>query len=87
MPLSLIHSVFFNFHKDVLNNLDNLDSCDLEEDDLMLDVDLPEDVSLHSGRFLHRAVCRSTVRATSSLSRTQLSQSQIDSGWNHVADL
>ncbi|XP_060795235.1 serine-rich coiled-coil domain-containing protein 2 isoform X2 [Neoarius graeffei] len=33
---------------DVLNNLDNLGSCDLEEDDLMLDVDLPEDVSLHS---------------------------------------
>ncbi|KAK3559892.1 hypothetical protein QTP86_026172 [Hemibagrus guttatus] len=44
------HSVFsfVYVHKDVLNNLDNLDSCDLEEDDLMLDVDLPEDVSLHS---------------------------------------
>ncbi|XP_048843503.1 serine-rich coiled-coil domain-containing protein 2 isoform X2 [Brienomyrus brachyistius] len=33
---------------DILNNLDNLESCDLEEDDLMLDVDLPEDCSLHS---------------------------------------
>ncbi|XP_062859278.1 serine-rich coiled-coil domain-containing protein 2 isoform X2 [Trichomycterus rosablanca] len=31
---------------DVLNNLEN--SCDLEEDDLMLDVDLSEDISLHS---------------------------------------
>ncbi|XP_054454829.1 serine-rich coiled-coil domain-containing protein 2 [Anoplopoma fimbria] len=30
---------------DVLNNLD---SCDLEDDDLMLDADLPEDASLHS---------------------------------------
>ncbi|KAJ8391774.1 hypothetical protein AAFF_G00085460 [Aldrovandia affinis] len=28
--------------------LDHLESCDLEEDDLMLDVDLPEDGSLHS---------------------------------------
>ncbi|XP_064176705.1 serine-rich coiled-coil domain-containing protein 2-like isoform X3 [Anguilla rostrata] len=33
---------------DILNNLDNLESCDLEDDDLMLDVDLPEDGSLHS---------------------------------------
>ncbi|XP_062386966.1 serine-rich coiled-coil domain-containing protein 2 [Sardina pilchardus] len=33
---------------DILNNLDNLEPCDLEEDDLMLDVDLPEDASLHS---------------------------------------
>ncbi|XP_066519755.1 serine-rich coiled-coil domain-containing protein 2 isoform X2 [Hoplias malabaricus] len=33
---------------DILNNLENLGSCDLEDDDLMLDVDLPEDASLHS---------------------------------------
>ncbi|KAL2101962.1 hypothetical protein ACEWY4_003723 [Coilia grayii] len=33
---------------DILNNLENLESCDLDEDDLMLDVDLPEDASLHS---------------------------------------
>ncbi|KAJ8404768.1 hypothetical protein AAFF_G00331550 [Aldrovandia affinis] len=33
---------------DILNNLDNLESCDLEDDDLMLDVDLPEDGSLRS---------------------------------------
>ncbi|KAL4640140.1 serine-rich coiled-coil domain-containing protein 2-like, partial [Arapaima gigas] len=33
---------------DILNNLDNLESCDLEEDDLMLDVDLPDDTSLRS---------------------------------------
>ncbi|MCI4383851.1 hypothetical protein PGIGA_G00031460 [Pangasianodon gigas] len=39
---------FKRAHRDILNNLDNLDSCDLEEDDLMLDVDLPEDISLHS---------------------------------------
>ncbi|XP_076142030.1 serine-rich coiled-coil domain-containing protein 2 isoform X2 [Alosa pseudoharengus] len=31
---------------DILSNLDNLESCDLEDDDLMLDVDLSEDVSL-----------------------------------------
>ncbi|XP_015202210.2 serine-rich coiled-coil domain-containing protein 2 isoform X2 [Lepisosteus oculatus] len=34
---------------DILNNLDNLDSCDLEDDDLMLDVELPDDGSLNSG--------------------------------------
>lgn len=33
-------------HQDILNNLD---SCDLEDDDLMLDADLAEDGSLHSG--------------------------------------
>uniref|UniRef100_W5LGN8 Coiled-coil serine-rich protein 2b n=1 Tax=Astyanax mexicanus TaxID=7994 RepID=W5LGN8_ASTMX len=33
---------------DILNNLENLESCDLEDDDLMLDVDLPEDASLHN---------------------------------------
>ncbi|XP_058604784.1 serine-rich coiled-coil domain-containing protein 2 isoform X2 [Onychostoma macrolepis] len=35
---------------DILNNLDNTGSCDLEDDDLMLDVDLPEDGALlHDG--------------------------------------
>ncbi|XP_067286192.1 serine-rich coiled-coil domain-containing protein 2 isoform X2 [Pseudorasbora parva] len=33
---------------DILNNLENVESCDLEEDDLMLDLDLSEDTSLHS---------------------------------------
>ncbi|XP_059376382.1 serine-rich coiled-coil domain-containing protein 2-like isoform X1 [Carassius carassius] len=34
----------------ILNNLDNTGSCDLENDDLMLDVDLPEDGALlHDG--------------------------------------
>ncbi|KAL4640971.1 serine-rich coiled-coil domain-containing protein 2 isoform X1 [Arapaima gigas] len=33
---------------EMLNNLDNLGSCDLDDGDLMLDVDLPEDGSLHS---------------------------------------
>ncbi|XP_014013797.1 serine-rich coiled-coil domain-containing protein 2 isoform X1 [Salmo salar] len=34
---------------DILNNLDNLESgCDLDDDDLMLDDDLPEHGSLHS---------------------------------------
>lgn len=37
------------FVQDVLNNLD---SCDLDDDDLMLDADLPEDASLHSGVFV-----------------------------------
>lgn len=34
---SAVSRIFF---QDILNNLD---SCDLEDDDLMLDVDLPED--------------------------------------------
>ncbi|XP_010893950.2 serine-rich coiled-coil domain-containing protein 2 isoform X2 [Esox lucius] len=34
---------------DILNNLDNLESgCDLDDDDLMLEDDLPDDGSLHS---------------------------------------
>ncbi|XP_033885809.3 serine-rich coiled-coil domain-containing protein 2-like isoform X2 [Acipenser ruthenus] len=33
---------------DILNDLDNLESCDLDDDDLMLDVDLPEDGSLNN---------------------------------------
>ncbi|XP_046728617.1 serine-rich coiled-coil domain-containing protein 2 isoform X3 [Silurus meridionalis] len=48
-PTQLCGSFDSNLNSmDILNNLDNLDSCDLEEDDLMLDVDLPEDVSLQS---------------------------------------
>jgi hypothetical protein len=31
--------------------LNNLESCDLEDDDLMLDVDLPEDAPLENGKF------------------------------------
>ncbi|XP_030643350.1 serine-rich coiled-coil domain-containing protein 2 [Chanos chanos] len=38
---------------DILNNLGNLGSGDLEDDDLMLDVDLPEDGSLHSDGMAH----------------------------------
>ncbi|XP_051578988.1 serine-rich coiled-coil domain-containing protein 2-like isoform X2 [Myxocyprinus asiaticus] len=38
---------------DILNNLDNTASCDLEEDDLILDVDLPEDGALHSDGMAH----------------------------------
>lgn len=34
--------------QDILNNLD---SCDLEDDDLMLDVDLPEDAPLEDGEL------------------------------------
>jgi hypothetical protein len=33
--------------QDILNNLE---SCDLEDDDLMLDVDLPEDAPLENGK-------------------------------------
>ncbi|XP_077062027.1 serine-rich coiled-coil domain-containing protein 2 isoform X1 [Siphateles boraxobius] len=33
---------------DILKNLENVESCDLEDDDLMLDLDLSEDTSLHS---------------------------------------
>ncbi|MGH0133635.1 UNVERIFIED_CONTAM: hypothetical protein FKN15_056138 [Acipenser sinensis] len=45
------HSVEIN-SLDILNNLDNLESCDLDDDDLMLDVDLPEDGSLNNGEHL-----------------------------------
>nr|XP_055027416.1 serine-rich coiled-coil domain-containing protein 2 isoform X2 [Misgurnus anguillicaudatus] len=38
---------------DILNNLDNTGSCDLEEEDLMLDVDLPEDGALRSDGMAH----------------------------------
>lgn len=38
----------FDSNLNSMDVLNNVDSCDLEEDDLMLDVDLPEDVSLHS---------------------------------------
>jgi hypothetical protein len=34
--------------QDILNNLDPLETADLEDDDLMLDVDLPEDGSLRT---------------------------------------
>lgn len=37
----------FPFLQDILNNLD---SCDLEDDDLMLDVDLPEDPPRDKGK-------------------------------------
>ena len=33
--------------------LNNLDSCELDDDDLMLDDELPEDTSLHSGMCVH----------------------------------
>ncbi|XP_056627187.1 serine-rich coiled-coil domain-containing protein 2 isoform X3 [Triplophysa dalaica] len=41
---------------DILNDLENVESCDLEEDDLMLDLDLSENASLQSdtdGLSLH----------------------------------
>ncbi|XP_016295403.1 serine-rich coiled-coil domain-containing protein 2-like [Sinocyclocheilus anshuiensis] len=41
---------------DILDNLENVESCDLEEEDLMLDLDLSEDASLHSaGQWLIHA--------------------------------
>lgn len=36
--------------QDILNNLD---SCDLDDDDLMLDSDALEEASLHSGKFVN----------------------------------
>lgn len=40
---------FYCFYsQDILNNLE---SCDLEDDDLMLDVDLPEDTPLENGKL------------------------------------
>lgn len=42
-------TVFFSvcIFQDILNNLD----CDLDDDDLMLDADVSENASLHSGMF------------------------------------
>ena len=37
--------------------LNNLDSCELDDDDLMLDDELPEDTSLHSGMCVVVFVC------------------------------
>lgn len=46
--LKLGYSIFYCFYsQDILNNLE---SCDLEDDDLMLDVDLPEDAPLENGK-------------------------------------
>lgn len=49
-PGCVVDSFFtFYIYKDMLKNLENVESCDLEDDDLMLDLDLSEDTSLHSG--------------------------------------
>ncbi|TTN67646.1 hypothetical protein Baya_15923 [Bagarius yarrelli] len=50
----------FDSNLNSMNVLNNVDSCDLDEDDLMLDVDLPEDVSLHSACY--RTLPHVTVR-------------------------
>ncbi len=54
---SVLHTVSLSLvvshAQDILNNLDNTGSCDLEDDDLMLDVDLPEDVALLHGKYTH----------------------------------
>ncbi|XP_028285928.1 serine-rich coiled-coil domain-containing protein 2-like isoform X2 [Parambassis ranga] len=42
------HIGSFDSDLNSIDILNNLDSCDLADDDLMLDVDFPEDVSLHS---------------------------------------
>lgn len=54
LVFSLFHttdscSLDVSHSQDILNNLDNTGSCDLEDDDLMLDVDLPEDGALLNG--------------------------------------
>ena len=43
------YSIFFFFCLCCQDILNNLESCDLEDDDLMLDVDLPEDTPLENG--------------------------------------
>lgn len=49
--LELNYNIFYHFClQDILNNLE---SCDLEDDDLMLDVDLPEDAPLENGKWGH----------------------------------
>ena len=39
--------------QDILNNLDPPGPDELDDDDLMLDVDLPEDSSLHLSEYTH----------------------------------
>ncbi|KAI3365344.1 hypothetical protein L3Q82_010128 [Scortum barcoo] len=46
------HIGSFDSDLNSIDILNNLDSCDLDEDDLMLDVDVLEDASLHSGVFM-----------------------------------
>lgn len=49
-PIGNVHPVG-SYESSEMNSIDilnNLESCDLEEDDLMLDVDLPEDASLEN---------------------------------------
>ncbi|KAF3853096.1 hypothetical protein F7725_013784 [Dissostichus mawsoni] len=44
-----LHIGSFDSDLNSIDVLDNLESCDLDDDDLMLDEDLPEDDSLRSG--------------------------------------
>ncbi|XP_036317074.1 serine-rich coiled-coil domain-containing protein 2 isoform X7 [Pipistrellus kuhlii] len=49
-PIGNVHPIG-SYESSEMNSIDilnNLESCDLEEDDLMLDVDLPEDASLEN---------------------------------------
>ncbi|XP_075697817.1 serine-rich coiled-coil domain-containing protein 2 isoform X2 [Rhinoderma darwinii] len=51
-PIGNVHACG-SYESSEMNSLDilnNLDSCDLEDDDLMLDVDLPEDTTCDMGR-------------------------------------
>ncbi|ELK27121.1 Protein FAM190B [Myotis davidii] len=51
-PIGNVHPVG-SYESSEMNSIDilnNLESCDLEDDDLMLDVDLPEDASVENGK-------------------------------------
>lgn len=47
--------------QDILNNLDNLEPADLDDDDLLLDVHLTEEGSLHNGERTDNSGSRCSV--------------------------
>ncbi|MGH0114617.1 UNVERIFIED_CONTAM: hypothetical protein FKN15_031102 [Acipenser sinensis] len=67
---------------DILNNLDNLESCDLDDDDLILDVDLPEDGSLNNGRGRQPIKIRLSVMAVTRRVDTE-NMSHLERGRRH----
>ncbi|XP_059517999.1 serine-rich coiled-coil domain-containing protein 2 isoform X2 [Myotis daubentonii] len=56
-PIGNVHPVG-SYESSEMNSIDilnNLESCDLEDDDLMLDVDLPEDASVENDRNVRQS--------------------------------
>uniref|UniRef100_A0A8C5PUE8 Coiled-coil serine rich protein 2 n=1 Tax=Leptobrachium leishanense TaxID=445787 RepID=A0A8C5PUE8_9ANUR len=76
-PIGSVHPCG-SYESSEMNSLDilnNLDSCDLEDDDLMLDVDLPEDVPCDNGKG---------VENMSNLERTEHNLRQQQAFWKRI---